>query len=666
MLEYFKKSRRILGLAGLLLVCATGCRHNLIPNGDWEKGSPSKSWILRQGDCEALGFDQGMDGKRCLKITLPAGRSITLETPYIALKSGRKYQFSCHYKTTASQIAWSGIAVEYFKPGRSFGVQSIAFLESQAEWKEKNYLLLAPEGTTSCKVRLRIMEPGIYWIDKVAITEVSVGEARRLSLVGKMEAISVRQAESLPRIPPGGKYSVRRVDGVWWLFDPMGKAFWNVSLWGGGPIGGGGELPLRRHIRTRYFETGRTNEYYNAVFDNLIAWGFNSMGSGMEIGPMNRALQLRRQNRAKTLPYVDTLVMSINLPRQDGCRLWEIAGRLYGPGNVKVEDLAMVDRYSRPVLGTAVPFPDVFSEKFRKAYDLYVKEWFQQRSREDCFAVCLDNELPWSELPQAIYSPACRREFARFSGEKYKGQIGEYNRIYGTQLKSFSEIERAMPPRADGVYRELVFEFLRHYVREYFAFQIATVRKYRPDILTIGQRIPSATSMDGFSRMKYVYDWCLDLFSVYDMVGLNMYPQGQDHFTRDQLKIIEYFHNRTGRPIVITEWCICCEESGVPTTVGWPFWSTVPTWEDRGNGYKNCLTQLASLPYVVGAHWFSSYNGYVWIDGVCEPGYNHGFYQDDFKPNQLFLQKAAEANRIVTHMERRADFTLDDIRYLKE
>jgi len=657
---------RLLALGMAILGAHGAVGGNLIPNGDWRDNDPREAWTIVQGDGKTLGSDRGQDGNRCLKIAMPTGRSISLETPYINVDPLKKYRFQYHYKTTAKRIVWSNVVVEYFKPGRSLGAQSVAFLDDQAEWKTKDYLLIIPEGTTTCKVHLRITETGDYWIDGVSISEISGKEARRLSLVGKMRDIPVRKAKRFPEIAPEGKYSVRQIKGVWWLINPEGKAFWNVSLWGGGPIGEGGELPLRKTIQSRYFKTGKTNEYYNTVFDNLIEWGFNSMGSGIEIGPMNRALELRKQSNATTLPYVDTLVLSINLPGRDGLRLREIAEDLYGEGHVRVDDLAMVDRNSRPVLGTAAPFPDVFSEKFRKAYDLYVKEWFAERRAGDCFAVCLDNELPWAELPQAIYSPACRREFADFAKTKFKGRIDGYNQRFHTGLKTFQELENNMPQRSGGDHDELIFEFLRHYIREYFAFQIATVRKYRPDCLIIGQRIPFATAMDGFNRTKAIYDWCIDLFSVYDLIGLNVYPQGQDHFTRDQMQTIEYFHKRTGRPLVITEWCICCEQSGVPTTVGWPLWSTVPTWEDRGNGYRNCLTQLASLPYVVGAHWFSSYNGYTWIDGVRHPAYNHGFYQDDFMPNPVFLQKVVEANKAVTQMDRKADFTIDDIKYRKE
>ncbi|MEI6563098.1 MAG: beta-galactosidase [bacterium] len=654
-------------ILGLVILVARPCvGENLIPHGDWRTGSDPSPWVVAQGDGKVLGFDKGKDGNRCLKIDLPPGRSIRLEIPTITVDPKKKYRFQYQYKTTAKRIVWSTIAVEYFNPGRSLGAQSMAFLDNQAEWKTKEYLLIIPEGTTTCKVRLKITETGDYWIDGVSISEISGKEASRLSLVGKMKAIPVRKARRLPEIAPEGKYSVRQVKDVWWLFDPEGKAFWNVSLWGGGPIGEDGELPLRKTIQSRYYMTGKTNEYYNTVFDNLTEWGFNSMGAGVEIGPMNRALQMRQLNKAATLPYVDTLVLSINLPGRDGHRLWEIAEGLYGVGRVKVEDLAMVDRNSKPVLGTAVPFPDVFSEKFRTAYDLYVKEWFEKRRAGDCFAVCLDNELPWAELPQAIYSPACRREFADFAKAKFKGRIDEYNKRYNTGLKTFEELDNTMPHRSGGVGDELIFEFLRRYIREYFAFQIATVRKYRPDCLIIGQRLPFAAAMDGFGRTKAIYDWCIDLFSVYDMIGLNVYPQGQDHFTRDQMRTVEYFHKKTGRPLVITEWCICCEQSGVPTTVGWPLWSTVPTWEDRGNGYRNCLIQLASLPYVVGAHWFSSYNGYTWIEGVRQPAYNHGFYQDDYTPNPVFLKKVVEANKMVTHMERKAGFSVDDIKYLRE
>lgn len=654
------------GLWGFVVGANGWFAPNLVPNGDWETGQPPASWKIQKGDGVTLGFDKGMDGKRCLDIMVPVHQSIRLKSDLVELTPARKYRLLYHYKTAAPQIAWSNLSVEYFTSGRSLGSQSISFMENQAEWKTKEYLLIIPEGATACKVHVRIMDAGQYLVDDISIVEVSHRAARKISLVGKMREIPIKKAASLPRIPAAGKYSVQPIEGVWWLIDPAGNAFWNISLWGGGPMGASGELPLRKYIKTHYLESRNEKTHHNDVFDGLIAWGFNSIGSGIEIEPMNRALQMRKQAKAKTLPYLDTLVMSVNLPSQGGLRLWEIAEGLYGKGNVKVEDLAMVDKQLKPVLGTHVAFSDVFNEKFRNAYDHYVKEWFAERGKEELFAVCLDNELPWAELPRSIYSPACRKEFAKFAKAKFGGNIDAYNQRYGTHLKNFTEIESQMPPQPDGVYQEVVYEFLRHYVKEYFTFQIATVRKYRPDVLIIGQRISAATSMDSLGRMKHVYDWCADLFSVYDIVGINLYPHGQDHFTHDQLKSIEWFHQKSGRPIMITEWCVCCEESGVPTTVGWPLWSTVPTWEDRGNGYKNCLTQLASLPYVVGAHWFASYNTYVWINGVRYPGYNHGFYQDDFVPNPLFLKKAVETNRIVTQMERKAGFTVEDIHYLKE
>lgn len=639
-------------LAALLLGVA-GC----------DSGTPVPipvEWGNTNGAAGALSIVPGISSGGCLKINMPENRSLHLESRVIALDPRKSYRLLYHYKTGASVISWSSVSVEFLEPGRSLGSQSILFLDHQAEWKKKEYLLLTPALATACRIHLRVLDAGEYWVDGLSLALVDGEEAARISLIGKMNAIPVGRVDTLPRIPPEAKYSVRPLDGVWWLFDPQGHAFWNLSLWGGGPIGEDGDLPLRKYIKSTYLDKGRTAEYDNRVFDRLIAWGFNSIGSGIEIGPMNRALQMRRQNKASTLPYVDTIVLSLNLPGRGGFRLWEIAESLYGVGKVKTEDLSMVDRNSKPVLGAGGAFPDVFSEKFRKAYDRYVSEWFEERHAGDLFAVCLDNEMPWADLPRVIYSPACRREFAKFAATRFEGRIDRYNEWFQTRLANFQEIEDHMPPDARGAYRELIQEFLRHYVKEYIAFQIATVRKYRPDILTIGQRLAGAIEMDGSARMASSYDWCADLFSAYDILGLNLYPRGQDHFTTDQLKLIEWFHRKTGRPIIITEWCVCCEASGVPTTLGWPLWSTVQSWSERGRGYRNCITQLASLPYVVGAHWFSAYNGYYWVKGVRYPGYNHGFYQDEFEPNPVFLMEVMDVNKRVSHLERKADLSLFD------
>ena len=283
--------------------------------------------------------------------------------------------------------------------------------------------------------------------------------------------------------------------------------------------------------------------------------------------------------------------------------------------------------------------------------------------------VFVDNELDYGRVRESLYSPSCSKAFAQWLPTRY-ASVDALNRAWACpgqerHYAAFGDVASAMPrPQDHGDPVVGDFEaFARHMVKTFVDFSIATIRKYDPKVLVISNRFNAPQSENSFEAFQTSFGLVADLFSAYDLIGFNMYPTGRDHFTRDELDALQWLHGKTGKPILIGEWGISSEDTGIIS----PRWryQTVPTMEDRKRGYENCLHQLVSLPYVVGAHWFKWANGYGIGGQAGKDGRNCGFLQDDNRPYLDFVDHVKKVNAEVVKAKRKPDFTVDDIRFRK-
>jgi hypothetical protein len=138
---------------------------------------------------------------------------------------------------------------------------------------------------------------------------------------------------------------------------------------------------------------------------------------------------------------------------------------------------------------------------------------------------------------------------------------------------------------------EDVDAFKAYCLDSYLSITKNVLRMYDPNHMFIGQRFYSWTS-------ELVSPAMLDVAGRYmDIVSINHYtkwtPSQQD---------FENWSNWSGRPIIVSEFYVKGEDSGLPnnTGIGW----IVPTQRDRGLFYENFVISLLKTKKCVGWQWF--------------------------------------------------------------
>jgi hypothetical protein len=186
--------------------------------------------------------------------------------------------------------------------------------------------------------------------------------------------------------------------------------------------------------------------------------------------------------------------------------------------------------------------------------------------------------------------------------------IAGFNQDWQTHIKDWKEIDswKNLPPDEPTAYGRLFSAWLSHLSTDYFKTTTSLIRKYDPNHLILGVRFKgyaptevvraSRGYTDAQSLNYYVGDARLDL----DMFRMMSEDSGQP------VMISEYsFHSLDGR-------------SGNRNTVG--FAAQVLDQQARADGYRLLTSNLARVPYVIGADWFQ------WADEP--PGGRYGDGED--------------------------------------
>jgi hypothetical protein len=140
----------------------------------------------------------------------------------------------------------------------------------------------------------------------------------------------------------------------------------------------------------------------------------------------------------------------------------------------------------------------------------------------------------------------------------------------------------------------------------------------------------------------------LDLWSEYDVICVNIYPDNlYSGFSKGELEILEMIHEKTGRPIILGEWSIPAMDSGLygfgedpfdrPLDWSWP--QVIKNQEERAKSYRNCMKQLASRPYVIGAAWFKVLD----VDSPTRRA-NRGLINGNHEPYPEFISVFKDTN----------------------
>lgn len=329
-----------------------------------------------------------------------------------------------------------------------------------------------------------------------------------------------------------GWFRVEKIDGRWWMIDPLGHPFIAASV---GEFMVGGSDRQKQALSSIYNTTQR---WAASELNWLKSQGFTAIGRGSSSVVINVP---------RRLPYC------------------VFSNPMASFSNHLKNDL----KYNIP---TATPIA------FDEAYDEYLSKlsWLTNYAGDSyCIGIFADNELFWTDDLLKIYLerlPAgnVSRKTAQAWFDARKGTTG-------------ASASQATAEDKDA--------FKAYCMDDYLKRTLAAIRTYDPNHMFIGNRFYKWPSELSSQAMMAVAGNYMDIVSI-------------NHYTKWEPDPADFdrWESWSGRPILISEFYVKGEDSGLPNNAGLGW--VVPTQEDRGVFYENFIIGLIKTGKCVAWQWF--------------------------------------------------------------
>ncbi|RPJ64554.1 MAG: hypothetical protein EHM23_00295, partial [Acidobacteria bacterium] len=326
------------------------------------------------------------------------------------------------------------------------------------------------------------------------------------------------------------------------------------------------------------------------LYGQIVDWGFNSF-DGWTDDQYGEIIEQRYLKGDTYLPMFKVLSLSRDIE----------------------PELCARDRDGRVRSGSHA-FPDPFNPHWRRHATQKAASSIQVfRNKPWLAGWFVDNEIEFMDLFRFIWADYSGKQFVSDLENKYK-RIEELNKAWSSKyaayrFESFAGILTKKPEPAawdDPLFVDFT-AFERRMVKEYVDFTYDLVKRADPSRLVISSRI-NLGPMQDIHRT-------IDLWSKFDLIAMNIYPQNLQYgLSSGELAVLETLHKSTGKPLIISEWGTSAIDSGLYNLdedaqgrpLDWSWNEVVRTQGERADIYEACITQFASLGYVVGAHWFTT------------------------------------------------------------
>lgn len=351
-----------------------------------------------------------------------------------------------------------------------------------------------------------------------------------------------------------GFFHVQQISNVWWLITPEGNAFYSKGAnninYSGDNSPALGYSPYGRLVKEKY---GSPEKWAAATADRLRAWNFNTVGAWSS--------PVMYQQR---VPYTPVLNLAAS------------AGANWQKGEVA----------------------DVFAPQFAERVHQQAKRQCAGRAADPfLLGYFTDNELRWGAdwrskktlFEEFLALPAERpgkQAILRLIRARYTTPQ-EFSAAFGTQAGSWDAVAglTSMATTNQAV-KQLEQAFLHDYACAYFRVCREAIRAVDPNHLVLGCRFAGYAPEPVVEAMG----------EFVDLVSYNNYgelpPESQ----------LRKLHERTSKPVALTEFSFKAQDSGLPNTRG--AGKPVATQKDRADHFERYVTALARLPFTVGFHWF--------------------------------------------------------------
>ncbi|WP_199620880.1 beta-galactosidase [Paenibacillus alkalitolerans] len=239
-------------------------------------------------------------------------------------------------------------------------------------------------------------------------------------------------------------------------------------------------------------------------------------------------------------------------------------------------------------------FPDVFSPDYEKKAEAFAEQLLAMRDDRRLIGYFMRNEPHWAFVDglnlteQMLRSPvrfASKVRFVEWLIEKYKTVDG-LNAAWGTTFARFEDLydERVFTVWSGNSASQDDFNaFNRLMIRRYVEVPAAFCKQADPNHLNLGMRYAWVGSDD-------VLEGC----EAFDVFSINCYQIKPDR------EMIRRISQRLNQPLMIGEFHFGAADAGM---LAYGI-RAVSSQSDRGMAYRYFVEQAASIPELIGVHYF--------------------------------------------------------------
>ncbi len=294
-----------------------------------------------------------------------------------------------------------------------------------------------------------------------------------------------------------------------------------------------------------------------------------------------------------------------------------------------------------------VPWSDLFAEEAARRFDDLARRAVLPRTADPhLLGYFIDNELGWWDETIFYYflkqpaENATRRALIETLRDHYRGDFARLKRDFDTGATSdFAGLERAarLKMRPGGRGRKVIDRFVYQLADRYYRLACESIRRYDPQRLILGDRYAGWYSEPvARAAAKYL-----------DVVSINYGADWNDG--RIARFYLDSLHRLTGKPILISEFYFCAMENRSGNKNSGAKFPTVQTQRERASSFRSNLTAMASLPYIVGAHWFQYYDEPARGRPQDGEDYNMGLVDIDDQPYEELTAAATSLSTAAIH-----------------
>ncbi len=371
-------------------------------------------------------------------------------------------------------------------------------------------------------------------------------------------AASSQPAPAPVKTGPG--YSIKQIDGVWWLVDPLGKPFFSRGVCCVNPGIEFKDYTLKNPGYAAWHHFAEPMQWAEASMDSLRSWGFTTIGGWSSVDIFLRSPKM-------TMPFTVVLHMGAQAGAP-WCDMW---------------DESVINRMEELAKNAILPVKD---SPFLIGYytDNEIGWWNATLMK-----------MTWEHKPTS----GARSRLLQLIRFEYRDDWQSLSRDFEADgAMSFADLEKGgrlyLRPGSRGVV--FVNKFIRLIAERYYDLCRQIIRKYNPHSLILGDRYQA-----------FYYSEVARAAAPYvDAISTNFNANWNDGTA------VRYYlptlHQLTQKPIMVGEYYLAAMENRSGNQNNSSQFPLVQTQAERVHGFETTARYLCQTPSVIGADWFQFYD----------------------------------------------------------